>query len=189
MGKSKNIANLLSGTGKIDSEDIEVGAVVSNTYLNTSLSTKVSETHTGNVSITGDVTVSSMTKTNQPMFVGTLDTQSSTSSAYVANVTETYNTNMSFNASTDRITVPTTGYYMIHAQQLMLSSSWAYFWARKNGVSFMHAHANPCSWRDMVVTGMVYLNVNDYIEFYVSMDTSITTYGGGHSMCYIQLVQ
>ena len=78
MGKSSNLANLLSGTGKIDSEDIEVGASVSNgyvsstfssntylqaqgygtgdvsnNYLNTTLSTKVDEAHTGDVSITG----------------------------------------------------------------------------------------------------------------------------------------
>lgn len=38
MGKSSNLANLLSGTGKIDSEDIEIGATVSNGYVSSTFS-------------------------------------------------------------------------------------------------------------------------------------------------------
>ena len=38
MGKSSNLANLLSGTGKIDSDDIEVGASVSNGYVSSTFS-------------------------------------------------------------------------------------------------------------------------------------------------------
>lgn len=38
MGKSSNLANLLSGTGKIDSEDIEVGVTVSNGYVSSTFS-------------------------------------------------------------------------------------------------------------------------------------------------------
>lgn len=42
MGKSSNLANLLSGTGKIDSQDIEVGATVSNGYVSSTFASNTS---------------------------------------------------------------------------------------------------------------------------------------------------
>ena len=56
MGKSSNLANLLSSTGKIDSDDIEAGATVSNGYVSSTFSSntylQAQGYGTGNVSNT-----------------------------------------------------------------------------------------------------------------------------------------
>lgn len=239
---------------------------VSNNYLNTTLSTKVDETHTGNVSITGEMSVSGkvgigtsspagpidvvsdvngvaqrirarstdeygliefvendgstahgyigtpaadtlafftnglnermrinssghMTKADQPLFVGRFDNLATTATDYVIGVSQIYNRSMTFDSSTDRITAPTAGYYMIHAQQLYQSAGGIYMEVRVNGAAKFYGYGNMgTAHRDLVATGIWYLNANDYVDFRLR-NTSIYAYGGGHTICYVQLVQ
>ena len=130
-----------------------------------------------------------VTKPDQPLFVGRLESQTSTASSYVIGVSQLYNRSMTFNATNDRITVPTSGYYLIHAQQLFQATAAVFFQVRVNSSSKWYGY-KPSSTtnRDLVANGIWYLNANDYVEFYVG-GTSIYSWGGGHSLCYVQLLQ
>lgn len=129
-----------------------------------------------------------ITKPNQPCFIGRLNGGGS-SSNYVVGITQLFNINMSFNATTNRITVPKTGYYMIHGQQLFTSSGAIYFNVRQNGTTLLHGYGNiGNSHRDLAVTLIYPLSANDYIDFYVS-GTATNSWGGNHSMCFVKLVQ
>ena len=130
-----------------------------------------------------------MIKPDQPLFVGRLLGLASTTSNYTIGVSQIYNRSMTYDSSTDRITVPTTGYYMIHAQQLYQSSGSIYMRVQINGATKMYGYGNPGSThRDLVATGIWYLNANDYVDFYLQ-GTSTHSWGAGHSLCYVQLVQ
>lgn len=128
-----------------------------------------------------------MLRPNQPTFQGNLG--SLAPGAYTnAQVNINIDRNNGFTVTGgNRLIVPVTGQYMIHAQQLTQNGTTPdYFEVRINGVTIKHGYMAASSFRDLLVTYIGLLNANDYIEF---RHTSVAqTWDGAHSSVCVFLI-
>ena len=128
------------------------------------------------ITINGKVTMP-----DQPVYAGTLN-------AYQAGSTSNYfpvTTNIFINGFTksgnNRLTAQVAGKYYVAAQQLINTSGTAtYFNINKNGTTVAYAYSNADDTYDVIVSTLVDLQVNDYIEIYYAGTTSYT-WGTPHS--------
>ena len=88
--------------------------------------------------------------------------------------------------SSNRITVPVSGYYLVHAHQLISTSSSNYFHIRINGTTDTYAYVNVDDTEDEAVQTIVNLSANDYIDFY--MTNASYTWGSTHSSWFVTLL-
>ena len=88
--------------------------------------------------------------------------------------------------SSNRITVPVSGYYLVHAHQLISTSSSNYFHIRINGTTDTYAYVNVDDTEDEAVQTIVNLSANDYIDFY--MTNTSYTWGSTHSSWFVTLL-
>ena len=90
--------------------------------------------------------------------------------------------------SSDRVTVPVAGKYLVSARQLNQSNNGEYFNIRLNGTTVGHGYnGDTSSLHDMTVDAIVSCAANDYIQ--ISYDTATTNrWGGAHSNLMIYLI-
>lgn len=124
---------------------------------------------------------------NQPIFIGTFNLYTAATSNFSPTLTTYTAQNVTINAGNTTITVPTTGLYYIHAQQLINSSTAIYLSIFKNGVEQKCAYVVNGNTYDMVVGGVFSLNAGDVISFYYA---GTLTYGwnGAHSSVFLYLI-
>ena len=97
------------------------------------------------------------------------------------------NGGMTVSTSTDRITVPVDGFYRVYAQRLTTGSA-AYMSVRVNGGgAHVQAYGNTLDHDDLIISTILELDANDYIEFYY--DGTVTyAWSGAHAAWSIELI-
>lgn len=113
----------------------------------------------------------------QPAYSGSIQYASNSANFYPI----TYDTfNIGFSKSgNNRLTATVAGKYYVAAQQLINGGT--YFCIFKNGSEIAHAYANADDTYDVVVSALIDLQVNDYIELYHHGGTITYAWGDAHS--------
>lgn len=125
-----------------------------------------------NTTISGKVTMP-----QQPVYSGSLQYVSNSANFYPV----TYDTFIiGFSKSgNNRLTAQVAGKYLVNAQQLVNGGT--YFCIHKNGSEVAHAYANADDTYDVVVSALIDLQVNDYVELYHHGGTISYAWGDAHS--------
>lgn len=111
----------------------------------------------------------------QPCCIGTLDIYASLTTPLGLIIS--YNQGSIGNSSTNRITAPVAGRYLVHMRQLVqVSTTGVYLAIYVNGVDVKHAYAGSTGFfADMQCTHILNLAANDYITFaYLTVAPSVT---------------
>ena len=118
----------------------------------------------------------------QPAASGNFSSYTTNTSNYSPSIFNLWlNRQCTVNTSLSRITAWSTGYYIVHAQQLVSTvGQVCYFQIRKNGAVIAHAYSNADDTYDLNCTVLVDLYSGDYIDFYYQGTTSYS-WGDVHS--------
>lgn len=122
---------------------------------------------------------------NRPVFQGWFSDYTVTTSNYSPILVTNHSTNVIVNSSASSITVPISGKYLIHAQQLVSTiGNNVYLMVRKNGVSNYHAYSDNDNTFDIQISCIFDLSANDVVSFYYN-GTTTYTWGGNHSSVFL----
>lgn len=125
----------------------------------------------------------------QPAASGNLSAYTTNTSDYNPSIFNLWlNRQCTVNTSLSRITAWSSGYYIVHAQQLVSTvAQTCYFCIRKNGTVIAYAYSNADNTYDLNCTVLVDLINGDYIDFYYG-GTTTETWGGPHSHFFFHKV-
>lgn len=126
----------------------------------------------------------SVTCSSTPVFYGELS--GTPGSNYLPVLTGTAR-NITLDGASSKLTVEIAGYYHIHCQQLISASGQTYLHIRRNGVTVSYAYANGYTNYDMVAECIIFLQPNDYVQFYYS-GTVTTAWSARHSSVSMHLI-
>ena len=114
----------------------------------------------------------------QPVYYGNFNAVTGTN--YFPTVTDVFNVGFT-RSGNNRLTVPTSGKYYVAAQQLVNTAGTAiYFAIQKNGATVAYAYSAGDDTYDVVVSALLNLSANDYIDLNIG-GTTTHTWGGPHS--------
>lgn len=114
-----------------------------------------------NNSITPDKLIDSW-----PVFKGDFAGITTNTSNYNPFLNSSINIGFTLTASSSRLTIQTSGFYHIHAQQLVSTSGGAYLHIRKNGTTVAYAYSDNDTTYDLVVSTVIQCGTGEYIDFY-----------------------
>lgn len=121
----------------------------------------------------------------QPAAFGKFTAITSTATNYVVGISDVTSRG-GMVVSSNRITVPVSGYYLVYANQLISTSGSNYLHIRVNGATNTYAYVNVDNTEDEAVQAIVSLSANDYIDFY--MTNTSYTWTGSHSSWFVTLL-
>ena len=121
----------------------------------------------------------------QPAAFGKFTSITSTATNYVVGISDVTSRG-GMVISSNRITVPVSGYYLVYANQLISTSGSNYLHIRVNGATNTYAYVNVDDTEDEAVQAIVSLSANDYIDFY--MTNTSYTWTGSHSSWFVTLL-
>lgn len=130
---------------------------------------------------------------NQPMIFGTINGLAGDTSNWFPSLTVASNQGFTYTVSPNRINILTTGYYVVHAHQLVnpVTGVADYFYGLLNGSIVNHGYvANTTNTsgllQDSYIHFIRYCSAGDYIQF--QHTRTAETWSASHSAFYVTLL-